>query len=55
MFGTDHPFFPPLDEGEKWLSVETNYEGIKGALGIGSEDAKGALGGNAVKILHLTV
>jgi len=55
MFGTDHPFFPPLDEGEKWLSVETNYEAIKGALGSGSEDAKGALGGNAVKILHLGV
>jgi aminocarboxymuconate-semialdehyde decarboxylase len=55
MFGTDHPFFPPLDEGEKWLSVETNYEAIKGALGSGNEDAKGALGGNAVKILHLGV
>jgi aminocarboxymuconate-semialdehyde decarboxylase len=55
MFGTDHPFFPPLDEGEKWLSVETNYEAIKGALGSGNEDAKGPLGGNAVKILHLGV
>ncbi|KAG0648709.1 Picolinate carboxylase [Hyphodiscus hymeniophilus] len=45
MFGTDHPFFPPLgDEGGKWMSVETNYEAIKGALGTGSEEAKRALG-----------
>jgi len=56
MFGTDHPFFPPLEEEVgKWLSVETNYEAIKGALGSGSEEAKGALGGNAMKVLNLTV
>lgn len=54
MFGTDHPFFPPLgEEGGKWLSVETNYEAIKAALGSGSEEAKGALGGNAVRVLNL--
>jgi aminocarboxymuconate-semialdehyde decarboxylase len=56
MFGTDHPFFPPLgEEGGKWLSVETNYEAIKGALGSGSEEAKGALGGNAIRVLSLRV
>ena len=56
MFGTDHPFFPPLgEEGGRWLSVETNYEAIKGALGSGSEEAKGALGGNAVRVLNLTL
>lgn len=56
MFGTDHPFFPPLgDEGEKWASVETNYEGIKGALGSETEGAKAALGGNAVRVLKLTL
>ncbi len=56
MFGTDHPFFPPLEEeDEKWLSVETNYEAIKGASGNGSEEAKGALGSNAVKVLNLSV
>lgn len=56
MFGTDHPFFPPLEEeGGKWASVETNYEAIKRALGSGSEDAKDALGGNAVKVLDLTM
>ena len=54
MFGTDHPFFPPLEEEEgKWASVETNYAAIKGVLGSGSEDAQAALGGNAMKILSL--
>lgn len=53
MFGTDHPFFPPLQkEGGKWASVDTNYAAIEGALGVG-EEAKGVLGGNAVRILNL--
>ncbi|CAL3966393.1 hypothetical protein PZA11_003062 [Diplocarpon coronariae] len=53
MFGTDHPFFPPLEEGGgKWASVETNYVAIKGALGS-SEEAKGALGANAIRVLNL--
>ena len=56
LFGTDHPFFPPLGEdGGKWASVETNYEGIKGALGSQTEGAKAALGGNAVRILNLSI
>jgi aminocarboxymuconate-semialdehyde decarboxylase len=56
MFGTDHPFFPPLDEGaEKWASVETNYEAIKGALDSGSEGTSGALGANAVRVLNLSL
>jgi aminocarboxymuconate-semialdehyde decarboxylase len=55
MFGTDHPFFPPLgEEGEQWTSVTTNYTGIKDALGSGTEGAKAALGGNAVRVLKLT-
>jgi predicted TIM-barrel fold metal-dependent hydrolase len=55
MFGTDHPFFPPLEgDGDKWASVETNYEAINGALGSGSE-AKEALGGNAMRVLNLTI
>lgn len=56
LFGTDHPFFPPLEEdGGKWLSVETNYEGIKGALGSQTEGAGAALGGNAMRVLNLTI
>ncbi|TAQ87424.1 hypothetical protein B7494_g4255 [Chlorociboria aeruginascens] len=54
MFGTDHPFFPPLgDEGGTWMSVQTNYEAIEGALGKGSEEAEGAL--DSVAILMLIV
>ncbi|RDL39699.1 uncharacterized protein BP5553_04039 [Venustampulla echinocandica] len=56
MFGTDHPFFPPLEgETEKWASVETNYEAIQGALGSHNDKASGALGENAVRVLHLTI
>merc|ERR1712093_424652 len=56
MFGTDHPFFPPLEEeGAKWASVETNYEAIKGALGSATPEAQGALGGNAVRVLNLSL
>ncbi|KAL3423340.1 amidohydrolase [Phlyctema vagabunda] len=55
MFGTDHPFFPPLDEdGDRWRSVDTNYEAIKKARGEGSQEAMAALGGNAVRVLNLS-
>ncbi|RDW88749.1 hypothetical protein BP6252_00781 [Coleophoma cylindrospora] len=55
MFGTDHPFFPPLEgEGQRWKSVDTNYEAIKNARGEGSEGARLALGGNAVRVLNLS-
>jgi predicted TIM-barrel fold metal-dependent hydrolase len=55
MFGTDHPFFPPLvkESSNKWPSVKTNYAAIQGAFGEDEEIAKGILGGNAVKILQL--
>ena len=52
LFGTDHPFFPPLEEGEqKWKSVFTNLDAVKGA-----KDGAGAgaiLGKNAVELLGL--
>ncbi|KAK2732627.1 hypothetical protein FQN55_004052 [Onygenales sp. PD_40] len=54
LFGTDHPFFPPLDgKDEEWLSVTTNRKAIAGAFGPDTEDAKAILGGNAVRILNL--
>lgn len=55
MFGTDHPFFPPLgtDEDGKWESVGLNAEAVSKALGQGSEEAKGVMGGNAVRVLRL--
>ncbi|KAL8671053.1 MAG: hypothetical protein Q9224_007640, partial [Gallowayella concinna] len=49
MFGTDHPFFPPLEDGaEKWMSVDTNLEAVSGC-----EGKVGILGGNAVELLGL--
>ncbi|KLJ09407.1 hypothetical protein EMPG_15177 [Blastomyces silverae] len=54
LFGTDHPFFPPLDgKDEQWLSVVTNRRAIDGAFGAESDAAKAILGGNAVRILNL--
>ena len=48
LFGTDHPFFPPLEEGEgEWMSVKTNLDAVAGNEGI--------LGGNAVGLLGLEV
>lgn len=54
LFGTDHPFFPPLGEQhEEWMSVRTNVEAVRGALGEDEEGIKGVMGGNAVRIFGL--
>ena len=58
MFGTDHPFFPPLgEEGDKedakWLSVESNLKAVDGVVGSESEKRGKILGGNAVRVLGL--
>ncbi|KAI1781407.1 hypothetical protein F4818DRAFT_36736 [Hypoxylon cercidicola] len=55
MFGTDHPFFPPLgsDEQGEWESVTWNAEAVRKALGDGSDEARAVMGGNAVEILRL--
>ena len=56
LFGTDHPFFPPLGEGEEeWASVRTNMDAVTGGEG-GRGDESGSkliLGGNAVRLLGL--
>jgi predicted TIM-barrel fold metal-dependent hydrolase len=55
MFGTDHPFFPPLtsDEQGEWESVSLNAEAVARAVGQGTGDCKNVMGMNAVKILRL--
>ena len=54
MFGTDHPFFPPLGEGEKeWLSVKLNSDAVRSVFKNDEEAAKGVMGGNAVRVLRL--
>lgn len=54
MFGTDHPFFPPLGEDEEeWLSVTSNMKAIEKAMKGDGEAAEEILGGNAVRVLRL--
>ncbi|KAF5555067.1 2-amino-3-carboxymuconate-6-semialdehyde decarboxylase [Fusarium mexicanum] len=55
MFGTDHPFFPPLSTNEQgeWESVSLNTEAVALAVGQDTGDFKNVMGMNAVKILRL--
>ena len=55
MFGTDHPFFPPLtsDEQGEWESMTWNSEAVRKALGDDSDGVKAVMGGNAIKVLGL--
>lgn len=56
LFGTDHPFFPPLEEGkEEWMSVETNVQAVKEAFGDDKHGVTKVLGGNAIELLGLEV
>ena len=58
LFGTDHPFFPPLqgDDGEReWLSVGLNVEAVRVAFEGDQNGASGVLGVNAMKLLGLGV
>jgi len=54
MFGTDHPFFPPLEEEEtEWLSVKTNAEAVKDTFATNGEAAGNVMGANAIRVLRL--
>ncbi|KAF2658639.1 uracil-5-carboxylate decarboxylase [Lophiostoma macrostomum CBS 122681] len=54
MFGTDHPFFPPLEEKAKeWHSVNANYGAISSAFKDDQSQAQDVLGNNAIRILKL--
>lgn len=55
MFGTDHPFFPPLqsDDNGEWESVTWNLEAVEKATGEKSDVAAGILGDNATRVLRL--
>ncbi|KAI4130895.1 MAG: hypothetical protein LQ338_001492 [Usnochroma carphineum] len=56
MFGTDHPFFPPLgEERGEWTSVVTNMEAARGVFGEDGEGMEGVLGGNAIRVFGLDV
>ena len=52
--GTDHPFFPPLKEGEdEWLSVKLNTQAVQSAFGDDQKAADAVLGSNAKRVLRL--
>jgi aminocarboxymuconate-semialdehyde decarboxylase len=53
LFGTDHPFFPPLGETGKWRSVVENLEAIETVSEWSEEDKGGVSGRNAVLLFGL--
>lgn len=53
VFGTDHPFFPPLSETEKWKSVVENLEAIDGVDGWEEAEKDAVRGGNALSLFGL--
>ncbi|KAM3468449.1 hypothetical protein MY5147_007921 [Beauveria neobassiana] len=55
MFGTDHPFFPPIqgDEQGPWDSSRLNAQAVNKAVGQGSGAAAAIMGLNAVRVLNL--
>ena len=53
LFGTDHPFFPPLGETEKWRSVVENLEAIEEVGKWTEEDKAGVLGLNALRLFNI--
>jgi aminocarboxymuconate-semialdehyde decarboxylase len=52
MFGTDHPFFPPLNGSVEWPSMTVNLEAAKKTYER-EEDYDLVMGGNAVRVLNL--
>ncbi|EEB93614.1 hypothetical protein MPER_07699 [Moniliophthora perniciosa FA553] len=55
LFGTDHPFFPPLSSTEKWRSVVENLEAIEIVQGWSQGDKDAVKGGNAVSLFNLGI
>ncbi|CAE6365535.1 unnamed protein product [Rhizoctonia solani] len=57
IFGTDHPFFPPIpgvaDTEGKWASVTENLAAIQAVPGWSDADKEGVRSGNAIKIFGL--
>ncbi|KAH9939972.1 amidohydrolase 2 [Amylocystis lapponica] len=53
LFGTDHPFFPPLSGTQKWKSVIENLEAIDGVYGWDAAEKEAVRGGNALALFGL--
>jgi aminocarboxymuconate-semialdehyde decarboxylase len=55
LFGTDFPFFPPLEsEDDKWMSVTDNLAAIDGIPSWTDEDKQAVKGGNAIELFDLS-
>lgn len=53
LFGTDHPFFPPLEASQKWQSVEDNLKAIRNVQIWGDSARANVLGLNALRLFNL--
>ena len=53
LFGTDHPFFPPLVGSDKWKSVTENLDAIDNVQGWSQDDKNGVRGENALSLFKL--
>ncbi|KAG9120496.1 hypothetical protein FRC07_003980 [Ceratobasidium sp. 392] len=57
MFGTDHPFFPPIpgvaEPDGKWASVTENLAAIQAVPGWSEAAKEGVRSGNAIKLFGL--
>jgi aminocarboxymuconate-semialdehyde decarboxylase len=53
LFGTDHPFFPPLVASDKWKSVVENLDAIDNVQGWSQDDKDGVRGENALSLFRL--
>ncbi|KAL8693230.1 MAG: hypothetical protein Q9218_001903 [Villophora microphyllina] len=58
MWGSDHPFFPPVggsgeEEEPEWASVKTNVDAVRAVFREDEEGMRGILGRNAVDWLGL--
>ncbi|KAI4113224.1 MAG: hypothetical protein LQ345_005747 [Seirophora villosa] len=55
LFGTDHPFFPPLggEENGEWESVRTNLDAVERVFESDREGLEGVLGVNARKFFGI--
>ncbi|CCA68180.1 related to 2-amino-3-carboxylmuconate-6-semialdehyde decarboxylase [Serendipita indica DSM 11827] len=53
LFGTDHPFFPPLGKEAKWASVLENLQAIDEVQRWEKEHKNAVRGGNAIELFGL--
>jgi aminocarboxymuconate-semialdehyde decarboxylase len=53
LFGTDHPFFPPLSSTDKWMSVVENLDAIDSVTAWDAAEKDDVRGRNAMALLGL--